>query len=288
WNIGNETIFWTRREDERIAFCKFLESIVQDVHAIDPDHPVLYTASAANDIVYLKKYVPSLDIIGINAYGGFDQLHFQLTDLFAVPYLVTEFGSLGEWSRNKDPQGVPFELNDESKMGYYKQYAHKIKSFYGYCLGGFAFYLGDTTQVSLSWWNINYGARKKYSFLAMEDFYKDKDYRRPPFVVKDVRLEKHTLSPAQEFEVSVALKNVLNPEQPVEYSVIVSTTSDAVLVEYPIQAVGRPVTSESPVLKIKAPEKPGIYRVYAVVSQGDYASVLNKSIVVKTPPPHRE
>jgi beta-galactosidase/beta-glucuronidase len=108
WNIGNEVIFFTKNEEERVAFCRFLESVIQEVHKIDQNHPVVYTSAGLNDVAYLKKYVPSLDLVGINTYGGIDKIHQDLTEMFDIPYLMTEFGSLGEWDRSKDPHGISF------------------------------------------------------------------------------------------------------------------------------------------------------------------------------------
>lgn len=283
WNIGNEVISFTKNENERAAFSQFLESLIAQVKKIDPDHPVVYTSSAASDIAYLKKYVPSLDIVGINAYGGIEYIHEQVTVMFDIPYLVTEFGSLGEWDRGKDQNGVSLELNDDSKMSYYKQFAHTIRNYYGHCLGGFVFFLGDTTQVSLSWWNINHGSLKKYPYLAMEDFYKEREFRRAPFIVKEVALSRSVLNPREEFEVNVELKNVLGPAGAVEYSYLASTASEAVLMEYPNTRVPVEVQGNGPKVTIKAPAQPGKYRIYAVASSGDYTSILNKSIAVTAP-----
>lgn len=280
WNIGNEVVFWTKKEEERVAFCQFLESVIQEVHKIDPDHPVVYTSASVNDVPYLKKYVPSLDIVGINTYGGVDHIHKELTATFNIPYVITEFGSLGEWDRGKDANGVSFELNDESKTSYYKQLAHQIKQLYGHCLGGFVFFLGDTTQVSLTWWNINQGKLKKYTYWMMEDFYKGRTFRRPPFVVKNIRISRSKLKPGEEFEVTTELKKVLDTDEKISYAYLASTASEEVLLEYPNGPVSLVVRGEGPVVTIRAPKKPGTYRIYAVASQGEYASVFNKSIKV--------
>jgi hypothetical protein len=280
WNIGNEVVFFTKSEQERVAFCQFLESVIQDVHKLDPNHPVIYTSSAMNDVAYLKNYVPSLDIVGINTYGGIEKIHQDLTAMFDIPYLITEFGSLGEWDRDKDNHGVSFELNDDSKMSYYKQLAYKIKGYSGYCLGGFVFLLGDTTQVSLTWWNINQGHLKKYPYLVMEDFYKNKEFRRAPFIVKDIHLSRNNLKPLEEFDVTVDVKNVVDKEQAIEYSYLASTVSEAVLIEYPNKRIPIGIQGQGSHVRIKAPRQPGTYRIYAVASNGEFASTFNRSIKV--------
>ncbi len=230
--------------------------------------------------MYLKKYVPSVDIVGINIYGGIDQVHQDLIVAFEIPYLVTEFGSLGEWDRAKDGNGVSLELDDDSKMSYYKQLAHKIRDYYGYCLGGFVFNLGDTSQVSLTWWNINQGGLKKYPYLAMEDFYKDRAFSQAPFVVKNMSLSRNIVKPSQVIDVTVELKNVLDPGRAVEYSYFGSTSSEEILIEYPNEPVPLEVQGAGAAVKVKAPAQPGTYRIYAVASSDDYASTFNRSIKV--------
>ncbi len=36
WNVGNEVLFFSRSDKERIAFCRFLEELVQEIKKIDP------------------------------------------------------------------------------------------------------------------------------------------------------------------------------------------------------------------------------------------------------------
>lgn len=280
WNIGNEAISKTVKEEERAALGEFLESLIREVHATDPNHPVVYSSSSTNDIHYLKRHVPSLDIVGINAYGGIDEIHQSLTALFDIPYMLTEFRSISHWERSKDANGLAFEWADESKMSYYKQLAHKIKSYEGHCLGGFVHNLGDTTQVSLTWWNINHGNLKKYSFWAMEDFYKGQDYRKPPFVVKDLALSRTNVQPLEEIGVAVELKNVADLAAPVDYEYVVSSSSENVRIEYPNERIPMEVLGNGPSVTIRAPSKPGTYRIYVVASSGDYASTFNKSVRV--------
>lgn len=280
WNIGNEVLFWTKSEEERIAFCRFLEEIIQEVHRIDPHHPVIYTSALTTAVSYIKKYIPSLDILGVNAYGGFDQAHQEIVENLDIPYIVTEYGTLGSWDSVKDMNGIFIESNDEVKAHYYKKFAHKIKSFYGYCLGGFAFYLGDTTQSSSTWWNLTYGTYPKYSYLVIQEMYTGIKMKLKPPVIKDVVFSKRKeLDPGEGFSVEVKLRS---ERDHLTYEYFATTAYETIyLEEYPNREISIYVEGEGPEVKLRAPSQPGIYRVYAVVKdEAGRASIFNKSISV--------
>ena len=269
WNIGNETIYWTKDEKERIGFCKFYEELIREVRAIDPFHPVIYSSAYTTDMPYMKKYVPSLDILGINAYGGLENAHREIISSMDIPYIVTEYGPLGPWDRPKDVNGKPYEMTDASKTQYYKQYTKEIESFEGYCLGGFVFFLGDTTQVSFTWWNLNYGEFKKLSYLTMQSIYAGSEIKSHPPLVKNMILsKKRNLKPGQEFEIRVELEEGDQPK--FKYYYFASTDKESSLEEYPNTEVSININGEGPVVKARAPEKPGIYRIYAVVMDPDH------------------
>lgn len=281
WNIGNEVIFWMKDEAERGAFCKFLEEVINEVHRIDPQHPVIYTSAFTTAVPYIKKYVPSLDIFGVNAYGGFEFVHNEIISRLDIPYLVTEFGPLGEWDRPKDMNGSSLEMTDDQKAHYYNKYAHKIRDAYGYCLGGFAFFLGDTTQVSYTWWNLTYGEDLKYAYMTVKKFYTGKEPERWPPVIKDIHFSKRKdLKPGEKFDVHV---DVVSENGPVAFKYFATTGAETTYWDgYPNHDIPIEITGEGESVTIQAPFQPGLYRVYAVVRDGfNQASVFNKSISVK-------
>jgi hypothetical protein len=166
WGVGNEAIYWTKDSKEKIAIAQFLESLIQEIHKVDPLHPVIY-ASALDyeELKIIKEYVPSLDIVGINSYGSIRFCHGKWDYLgFNIPYVITEFGPYGPWDRPKDINGISIEQSDSQKARLYKEYIGQIFEFKGYNLGAFAFHLGETTQESMTWWNVNEGNLKRESF----------------------------------------------------------------------------------------------------------------------------
>jgi hypothetical protein len=280
WNIGNEVVYWTKDEKERIAFCQFLDEIIREVHRIDPHHPIVYTTAFATAIPYIKKYVPHLDILGVNVYGGFDNLHRKVVSQLNIPYIVTEYGPLGSWDRPEDMNRVPLESTDDLKAHYYKKYAHKIQNAYGYCLGGFAFYLGDTTQTSYTWWNLTYGSYLKQAYLTIQEFYTGKKVQQWPPVIKDMKFSKRKkLVPGEWFTVELKIDR---QEKVVRYVYFMTTARNILYFDnYPNKKVFVRVEGNGMNVKMRAPSISGNYRIYAMVYDDlGRVSIYNKSISV--------
>lgn len=108
---------------------------------------MIYTSVNNLDLPYLKKYVPSLDIIGMNVYGSVigSQSGWQALD-FGKPYVITEFGPLGPWDLPKDSNGKMLEQADYTKAQPYKNHWSLIRERRGKNVGGFAFHIGETTR----------------------------------------------------------------------------------------------------------------------------------------------
>jgi len=281
WGVGNETIYWTKDEKERIAFAKFLEELIQDIHKIDPHHPVVYTTSYTVAVDYIKQYVPSLDIIGLNVYGGFDYAHKKVISTLDIPYIISEFGPVGPWDRGKDVNGKPIEMTDELKTHDYKRYAHKIKAFDGYCLGSYVFFLGDTTQVSFTWWNLNHENYKKLSYLTMKQIYTGEQIAFSPPNIRRLALSKtKSLKPGEEFTINAIVKNP-NSES-FDYSYFASTDIEVELQEFPNKRIELQIEGNGTHVIAKAPLTPGIYRIYVVATDeaNGTAGTLNKTIRV--------
>ncbi len=260
WNIGNECIFFTKDPAEREALCLFLEELVKKVKKLDPNHPVMYTSVNSLDLPYLKKYVPSIDIVGMNVYGGVigSQSGWQALD-FGKPYMITEFGPLGPWDLPKDKNGKMLEQDDVSKAQQYKNHWSLIRERAGKNLGGFVFHVGETTQESLTMWNVNDHLYKKEAFVAMQKQFgaaavldhapKISAFNAPdrvpagtPFDVELLALDPEGSALQYEFQASTSVQDVL------QYYVNVPL---------PLE-----VSGEGPKATLQAPAKPGLYRLY--------------------------
>ena len=117
WGIGNEVYLNTATDEEKKAYSLLLESICREIKQLDPNHPITSVEAWTFGLDWWVKYVPSLDIYGINCYGPGANV---LPEEFAKkgvekPYLITEYGVTGEWDAQKDINGVIIEPGDRQK-----------------------------------------------------------------------------------------------------------------------------------------------------------------------------
>ncbi|MBN2483634.1 MAG: hypothetical protein JXD21_05495 [Candidatus Omnitrophica bacterium] len=284
WNAGNETLFFSRSDEEKVAFCEFLETLVQEIKKIDPYHPVIYTCASYMNVHYLQQYVPSLDAIGLNMYSSIRLA--QGIWAFSKPgpdkpYIVTEYGPYIPSDTPKDSNGMPVELNDYQKAALYADYTEQIQSFKGYNLGGFVFHLGETTQESMTWWNLNEGNLKRQSYWEIYRIYTGKE---PPYITPRIAgmmiSNTSDVEPGEMIDVSVELADGQDLED-LTYEYRLSTTVVGVLQYYVNQYIDMQVEGASDTVRIEAPAQPGIYRLYCFVkdTHGNVSSI-NKTIKV--------
>ncbi len=282
WVAGNEAIFFTKREVERIALCNFLESLIREIHKIDPYHPVAYASAGIADLPYLAKYVPSLDIVGINEYGSIRTAHGTWDYLkFDKPYIFTEYGHYLSIDRPKDTNGKAIELFDHQKARRYKEFTEQVRSFKGYNLGGFVFHLGETTQESMTWWNLNEGNLKRAAYWTIYEFYTGTNAPYAPPRVKNFSLSKiKDVKPSELIDVRVELDKQEIDGLIFEY--LLSSSKENILEYYVNEYIPVEVFGSGPAVKIKAPSKKGIYRVYCFIKDADgNVTSASKSISVK-------
>ena len=281
WNVGNEAIFFTKEEKEKIALSRFLEELIGEIHKIDPKHPVVYTSAAHLSFSYLIKYVPSLDIIGANTYAGVRAIHSRWDYLgFNKPYLITEFGPYLPNDSRRDINGKAVEIGDYQKASIYKYYASQLQSFKGCNLGGFVFHLGETTQESMTWWNLNHGELKKQSYLAIYEIYTGKPAPfSAPRIGRLMLSKAKNLQPNEIIDVEVEMRDINKEDYVYEYQL--STALEGILKYYVNDYVNIEVIGSGSKVKIKVPQKRGIYRLYCFVKdKNGNISSLNKSISI--------
>lgn len=282
WNVGNEAIFFTKDEEERIALAKFLEEMVQLVHKLDPDHPVIYTSADTTALPYIREYVPSLDIFGMNIYGSIRIAHGKWDKSgLNIPYCVTEYGPHGPWDVKKDTNGASQDEPDQAKAAIYRNMAKELIGFKGYNIGGFVFHLGETTQESLTWWNLNYKLLKRPSYWEIYKIYTGSKPSNLPPRITVLKLSKTKgIKPGE--TVDIAAEAVDNDSNPLDYSFAVSTAQEGILRYYVNKEVPVKFENQGTGFMMSAPAAKGLYRLYLFVNDG-YGNVAtaNRSFKVE-------
>ncbi len=283
WNVGNEALLFTKSEEEKIALCQFLEKLIQEIHKIDPNHPVIYTATSFMSFKYIKEHVPTLDIIGANCYGSIRSIHATWQHLkFDIPYVITEFGPFLPLDRPKDVNGKSIELDDYKKSSIYRNLLHQMKSLRKSNLGGFVFHLGETTQESMTWWNINQGEFKRQPYWEIFKEYNGipAPYSAPK--LKNIILNKvNNIESGETITVKLILDRDINRND-YTYEYLLSTSVENELKYYVNEYVDIKVIGNGPQVQVKLPQKKGIYRLYCFVKdkKGNLSSI-NKSLKIE-------
>jgi hypothetical protein len=115
------------------------------VKQVDPNHPtVTVIAELGGDNIkakQVKALCPSIDILGVNSYGGATSVPTRLKSAgWTKPYLITEFGPNGPWEVGKAPWGAPLEPTSTQKArDYAARYASGVAAQKGWCLGSYVF-----------------------------------------------------------------------------------------------------------------------------------------------------
>jgi len=118
WGIGNEVYLNTATDEEKVAYSQLLERICSAIKTKDSIHPITSVEAWTFGLDWWQKYVPSLDIYGLNSYGSGANLLANELDKKGIdkPYILTEFGVTGEWDIKQEVNGVKAE--PRLKIGY--------------------------------------------------------------------------------------------------------------------------------------------------------------------------
>jgi hypothetical protein len=154
WGIGNEMEMGQERNP---AVWKAVERIAAYARKIDPKHPTMTVVAEIdqNKLAMINRYCPSIDVIGINAYGGAPSLAQRYKKLGGTkPYVLTEFGPPGPWEVKKTSWGAPIEVSSTDKSAYYRRTYEKSIANQPMSLGSYAFVWGNKQEATATWFGL--------------------------------------------------------------------------------------------------------------------------------------
>lgn len=159
WGLGNE-MEDPVKQNPNPAVIKELEILAQIIKEEDPHHPVMtvIAGSGAGKVKSIMQHYPSIDVLGVNAYGSAAGTGEALkAHGWSKPFAVTEFGVMGFWEVPKTSWGAPIEPNSTDKSKTYYS-SHKlvcdINEGKEMCLGTFAFLWGWKQEKTSTWFGM--------------------------------------------------------------------------------------------------------------------------------------
>ncbi|MGY0020557.1 discoidin domain-containing protein [Streptomyces sp. cg35] len=291
WNVGNESVLGLQNcysgdelEKQRDAYTTFVNDITKKIHAVDPNHPVTSTDAWVGAWPYYKKNAPDLDLYAVNSYNAVcDVKSAWEQGGYTKPYIVTETGPAGEWEVPDDANGVPQEPTDQAKAEGYTKAWGCITGHKGVALGATMFHYGTEYDFGGIWFNLLPAGEKRLSYYAVKKAYgADTSRDNTPPVISQMDIEGGASNVPAGRDLIVSAKATDPDGDPLSYQVL----SNSNYIDQSKQLVPMQATDlGSGRLKVTAPDKPGVWKIYVKVTDGKgNVGVETRSVRVVPPP----
>ena len=290
WGVGNEMEGY--KDGDSPLIWKHVEDLCQMIKKIDPHHPTMSVIAeiGGNRVEAIHKHCPSLDIVGINSYGGASSLPKRYQEAGGKkPYIVTEFGPLGAWEVGRNSLDTVDEIptNERTKMYLASHAAFKKDS--ENCLGSYAFLWGNKLEATSTWFGMLLEDGRKTSVVdAMSEQWTGKPPTNRCPEIKSLTLKgKNEVQPGAMLELTVTAMDPEDDKLSTKWS-LRPEVSTYITYGDPLPPLDefdfRITESSTTAAKIRAPKIPGLYRVYCFVGDemgGAAATSLSFKVVGK-------
>jgi len=153
WALGNEM----EGDGNNAAVWSHVESLAAMVRKLDPNHPTMTVIAeiGGRKVQAIQTLCPSVDLIGINSYGGIQSLPQRYRQAGGgKPYIVTEFGPNGAWETSRNRLGTVDELSSSAKAEVYRRAFETLQADQQLCLGSYAFTWGWKQEATATWFGL--------------------------------------------------------------------------------------------------------------------------------------
>ncbi|MDD5166647.1 MAG: glycosidase, partial [Candidatus Omnitrophica bacterium] len=150
----------------------YVGEITQEIHKLDPDHPVALGNGELIGLEYAKDSCPDVDLVACIIYRGktFGNLFKSLKVTFDKPLLLSEFGADAyDAYRKKEDQNMQAFFLESQWRQIYGNLANN-KNGIGNCIGGIMFEWAD------EWWKYNQSSPETWSVQDKESNWSNGSY----------------------------------------------------------------------------------------------------------------
>ena len=292
WGIGNEV-------DLRYSNFKVwetIEIIAKFIKEVDPNHPTMTVIAGVDPskAFYIKKYCPSIDILGLNVYGSIENAGANLRKFnWDKPYIVSEWGVNGPFEAKKTSWKAKVEppngLKADQRLRRYKDLIEKDKER---CLGSYCFLWGQKQESTATWHGMFLSNGNPTEAVDVMQYCWTGEWplSRAPSI-RDISLENigwrkdHILAPSVKATLKIDILKYNNKKVFVEYILYPEAFSNKIggdkqLSPEPIQL--EIVKESHDELTFISPNKKGAYRLFAYVkNEKGQSSVANIPFLVE-------
>jgi hypothetical protein len=278
WGLGNEMEGYEAGDNPDLW--RHVESLAAKIKEIDPHHPTMTVVAEITDakVAAIHKYCPSLDIIGINSYGGCRTLPERYRQAGGKkPYIVTEFGPVGTWEVPRNDIDAIVEPTSVAKAEMYRQSFLALKADEELCLGSYAFLWGEKQEGTATWFGMLLPNGHRVNAVdTMTELWTGKlPGNRCP------EIEELTIVGSNEVAPEATVRVLLKASDPEGATLNAQFTltgeADSYITgghfqESPPTYDGAVIQSDVSGATVKMPKRSGLYRLYAVVDDGQNAA----------------
>jgi len=293
WGLGNEM-----EGPQAVAgnpkVWQELEVLAKIIKEEDPNRPVMtvIAGSRAEKIKSLLKYCPTIDALGVNAYGAASGAGKDLVKAgWKKPFAITEFGVKGFWEASKTPWGAPYEpTSTEKAKSYYATHklVTQINNGKEQCLGTFAFLWGWKQEKTSTWFGMFLKSKEKLPQVdaLVKAWTGEWPANRAP-KIEAVKADFSGKAVAANKKLIASVKATDPEGKPLKYDWVIVEESKAHSVggdkEYePPSFPALTLINNDPECVIMSPAKAGQYRLFLTIRDGDgNAATANIPFLVK-------
>lgn len=209
WCVGNEVILNLLTEKEKTEYCLFLDNLCKKIKIEDSNHLVSSASASTYDASYWAKYVPALDLYGINAYGNNISIISDTVEKFGnnKPYILTEFGAEGEWAVEKDNNNLPIEPSDDEKFSIIENSWNNWIFPKENCLGAFVFNYGSNWDHGGIWLNMYMKDYKRPSYWAVKKIFTSNNSVKNPIIIGNYEFTSDVVGKNQWLPISYEINS---------------------------------------------------------------------------------
>ena len=298
WVVGNEL-----NMEKNPKVWDAVNDLSRMIHELDPDHPTTTTLAGfkPETVNLVKTRAPDLDFISFQMYSDIINLPKYLREAaWDKPYIVTEWGATGHWECRKTAWGAPIENDSTTKADLYeKRFRVVIEPDQKLCLGSFVFLWGNKQERTPTWYGMFLSSGEETAPVDVMHYLWTGAWptNRSPrlegaWLDGKTATQSVRLHVGQTYTAKVAASDPDHDPLTYRWEVMAESTETKVGGDAESRPAPVPGLIADPKLNdisLRAPNKPGAYRLFAYVFDGKgHAAHVNIPFYVdesaKSPP----
>jgi len=277
WGLGNE-MEGPMSDGSDLRVWKELNVLAGIIKKEDPNHPVM-TVIAGFGGVKIKNLLaccPNIDILGVNAYGAASGAGSAVVQQgWNRPFVLTEFGPIGQWEVEKTSWGAPIEATaNEKAASYYATQQMVTSDSKNICLGSYAFLWGYKQEATSTWYGMFLKTGEKLPQADAMSFAWTGNWppnRCPKLKSLTTSVSEKALAPGTPSQASAEAVDPAGAALQYEWSVVEESHAGGVGGDDEAAPPAHPECITGPqdkTIAFTTPTTPGAYRLYLTIRNG--------------------